>query len=897
MLLRALSTLYTAVLVAVLFLRSSFTPPDPWAEAAPGTKGDHLARWRYEFDKLKDPATGDIPLHIRKRELAFARTLPSRERMNGAQKGSAIQNINWEFRGPENLGGRTRAMAVDVSNENVLIAGGVSGGMWRSEDKGQTWARTSKLSDLKSVTCLVQDKRPGKTNVWYYGTGEARANSAGMKTQYYGDGISRSTDGGRSWQQLDATVSRTPHRFDDFDYIMELAVDPSNLTEDEVYCATTRAIYRSTDGGINWDVVLGSASGNGSYASLHATHSGVMYATIPSQSQSSGIYRSVDGITWVNITPSTFSRDFERAVIASAPLDEDQVYIFMSTPADATFTHTLLKYTYLDGDGRGEGNGAWEDRSEFLPPDLEAYDSYCMALAVHATDPNMVYLGGSRLYRSPNGFASHTGRATISRGEGPFHADQHVIAPVASKPNEYYVANDGGVYHTDNINDVELTWSDRNQGYVTSQFYTVAVDHETDGSDLVMGGLQDNGTWISQGNTRDWLEVWGADGGFAKIMEQGSIVYAAWQSGVIYRLRLDEFGSVYDWTRIDPMHAWNYLFINPYAVDPNDNSVVYTAEGQNIWRTTDGLLLENSSDDPATVGWTWFRAATNQQVTALSVSRKPENILYYGTRNGQIYRMDNASDETSTPRLISSGKGLPAGYVSAISIDPYNADRVMVSYSNYGILSIAFTSDGGETWSIVSGNLEENANGTGAGPAVKWVATLPARDKTVYLAGTTTGLYSTYKLDGMNTVWVQEAESLIGNTVVDMIDVRHYDGFVAVATHGSGVYSAKIDIQGGPLRADETPTKPTLALSVSPNPSNTYSRIAFELQEYSPVAIQIIDIEGKVVYSQHADFPAGRHAVKWNGLDRFNQPVPAGAYTISVRAANGEDRRRIVRVK
>lgn len=734
------------------------------------------------------------------------------------------------------------------------------------------------------------------THIWYYGTGEARANSAGMKTQYYGDGISKSTDGGRSWQQLDATVSRTPHRFDDLDYIMELAVDPSNLLQDEVYCASTRAIYRSVDGGINWEVVLGSPSGGGSYASIYSTSTGVMYATIPSQSQFSGIYRSIDGIKWVNITPIIFSRSFERAVIAAAPSSEDEVYFFMSTPADPV-KHTLLKYTYLDGDGKGEGNGAWEDRSQFLPGDVQSYNSYCMTIAVHETDPNMVYLGGSRLYRSPNGFSSSNGLATISRGEGAFHADQHVLARVPGSPNAWYAGNDGGVYFTDNINAAELFWQDCNQGYVTSQFYTVAVDHETDGSDLVMGGLQDNGTWLSQSASRDWIELWGADGGFAKIMEQGNVVYAAWQNGVIYRLRLDETRSVYDWTRIDPQYAWDYSFINPYVVDPNDNNILYTAEGQNIWRTTEGLILQNHTDDPTPIGWTWFRAATGQQVTALSVSRKPENILYFGTRTGQIYRMDQASDETSKPRNISNGKSLPGGYVSSISIDPYNADRVMVSYSNYGVLSIAFTMDGGETWSIVAGNLEEDPDGTGSGPGVKWVATLPSKDKTIYFAGTTTGLYSTDKLDGMNTVWVQEAESLIGNTVVDMIDVRHYDGFVAVATHGNGIYSAKIDIQGGPVKVATSQHSSSLAININPNPANDYSRIGFELREFSPIEIQIFDIAGKLVFAHRDQLPAGRHAVKWNGLDQFNSPTPAGMYTVLIRTAYAEDRRKLVRVK
>lgn len=896
MLVRTLLTvLYSTLLFVALSGQHSFREARPVGLAAPGTESDPNARWRYEFEKLKDPRTGEIPPNIRARELAFARTLPSRDRQNVAFKALASQNVDWQFRGPDNLGGRTRALGVDVSDPDVIIAGGVSGGMWRSEDKGETWSRTSKLSDLKSVTCLVQDTRDGHTNTWYYGTGEARANSAGLKTEYYGDGLSKSTDGGKSWFQLEATLSRTPHRFDDFDYIMSLATDRSNLAQDEIYAATTRSIYRSIDGGSKWDLVLG--GGQGGYCEVHATPRGVMYATIHSNSTSAGIYRSTDGVEWVNITPVELALHFERVVIASAPSDEDQVYLLLSTPGAGLNNNTFLKYTYIGGDGTGV-NGMWEDRTAFLPAALQTYWSYCMTLAVNATNPNIVYLGGMDLYRSTNGFTSAAATNRIGGNDYPdHHADQHVLAPVPGKPNTYYSGSDGGVHRTDNINSSNVNWTDLNKGYVTSQFYTVAVDHETDGSDLVMGGLQDNGTWISLDQTTEWQNLWGADGGFSKIVDAGSTVFASWQQGVIYRLTRDGDGYVDGWTRIDPANAWNYEFINPFAVDPNDPNNLYVAEGSSIWRTTEALTIENGTNGPARSGWTKFTAAIDQQVTALSVSREPADILYYGTRNGSIYRLENASDPASKPVSISAGHSLPLGYTSSISIDPLNADRVIIAKSNYGVQSILYTSDAGKSWSYVGGNLEENPDGSGAGPGVKWVATLPAKSGTIYFAGTTTGLYSTEKLDGANTVWIQEAENVIGNTVVDMIDVRYTDGFVAVATHGNGVYSAKLDISGGPKGGATSSETPTLSLNVSPNPSSSFSRIGFELREFSPVEISIIDISGKVVFRHQEQLPSGAHAVRWNGLDQSNRALPSGAYTLHVRTPYADEKRKIVRVR
>lgn len=73
--------------------------------------------------------------------------------------------------GPENIGGRTRALAIDVSDNtsNTILAGGVSGGMWRSTNGGTSWTRVTTLPQLASVTTLAQDTRSGKTNIWYYG--------------------------------------------------------------------------------------------------------------------------------------------------------------------------------------------------------------------------------------------------------------------------------------------------------------------------------------------------------------------------------------------------------------------------------------------------------------------------------------------------------------------------------------------------------------------------------------------------------------------------------------------------------------------------------------------------------------------------------------------------------
>jgi hypothetical protein len=108
-------------------------------------------------------SSGKIPTNVRANELEFAKTLPKNE--------SLVED--WIARGPYNVGGRTRAMALDVNNENVIMAGGVSGGVWRTEDLGANWTKLTSNEMLHNVTCLKQDTRtnnPENPSTWYYGT-------------------------------------------------------------------------------------------------------------------------------------------------------------------------------------------------------------------------------------------------------------------------------------------------------------------------------------------------------------------------------------------------------------------------------------------------------------------------------------------------------------------------------------------------------------------------------------------------------------------------------------------------------------------------------------------------------------------------------------------------------
>jgi hypothetical protein len=337
---------------------------------------------REREEMLRDPRTGRVPDDARAMELKFAERLPKVDGGGDGKNGARLQSSVWTPRGPFNVGGRVRALALDADNENTILAGAASGGMWRSTDGGATWARTTALSDISSVTCVAQDRRAGKRNVWYYGTGEFRGSDVRGGTKLFGDGIFKSTDGGKSWSRLASTVRNQPHVFaSDFTYIHKIVTDPTK-TEDVVYAATYGGIYRSANGGETWTAVLGGntaeTQNKADFSDVVITSTGVLYAAISYSGLAVsnpvyGIYRSTDGINWANITMPDAPERIRRINLGIAPSNENVMYVIAETPsagfqpAGSKTGHSFWKYVYKSGDGSGLAGGSWFNRSENIP--------------------------------------------------------------------------------------------------------------------------------------------------------------------------------------------------------------------------------------------------------------------------------------------------------------------------------------------------------------------------------------------------------------------------------------------------------------------------------------------------------------------------------------------------
>ena len=877
---KALGAISAIVLLVGIFI---FLDPsekvehfDPDPPMGIGVPDDPYGRVQWDILRMKDPVLGHIPDGIRGKELKFAKTLPNK----------ATSKINnWELRGPRNEGGRTRAIAVDIQDDNIMLAGGVTGGVWRTTDNGASWIKTTDPAQIHSVSSIVQDTRAGHEDTWYYGSGEnyGIVSGTGFSVLMGGDGIFKSTDGGQSWTHVPSTISNSPQIYvqnGTFKRVNSIVIDPTDLVNDVVLAAVYDGIYRSTDGGATWAAVLGvdtTSSAHSNYSELEVTRDGVFYASFSDGGPNEGLWRSVDGINWTNIA-SIWPANARRTVIGVDPSNENIVYWFGETPGAGTNGHSLHKYRYLSGDGSGAG-GMWENRSANLPngectgyfnfdfAPINTQSSYDMCIAVHPTDTNTLFIGGTNVYRSTDAFATANSFSWIG---GYFcdvndpknyvypghHPDQQAMTFKHNDPSKLVSGSDGGVAITADCMADPVVWDDRNNGYFTTQFYTVSIEEGDVDSDFIMGGLQDNGTWLALDDdvNNDWANPHGDDGAYCAIPLGRQFYLMTSQRGRLYKKELDVNGNVLAFERIDPtLGTNNYNFINQFILDPHDNNKCYWVSASRLWRNNDlaGIPLNDNYYDRIDTNWELvsdLNLPASQRISTLDISRAQPGTIFYGTQNARLYRGDSLYNGTTTKTEVTSPLFPTGAYMSCIAPNHFDGDEWIATFSNYGVKSIFRTTDGGTSWESISGNLEENSDGSGNGPAVFWASIYPTWDNTEnqYFIGTSTGLYSTDLLDGDNTIWSLEGPTSIGNVVINMMKIRNYDGLMVVGTHGNGIYSGFLD--PAPISVEENTLNGEL--SIYPNPAS--DQVTFELKGITGAfELRILDVNGKRVHTKN----------------------------------------------
>lgn len=812
---------------------------------------DWLGAMEYEFNMIKNPTTGKIPEGIREAELAQAREIYAKQQQEQLQFANRLTAVNaYAFQGPNNLGGRTRAIAYDVRNGTtnaVIMAGGVSGGVFKSIDDGTTWVRKSPTGDHFSCTSLAQDTRTSPASArdtWYYATGEAMGNSASLGPFitstvhgfYLGKGVYKSTDNGETWSHLPGLNSTSLEGFNHrADLISKVVVDP---TTGNVYAAALDAIYRSTDGGTTWSVVLTSGAGgfsSGMMSDIVVSSTGRFYAAFSGLSNTGpaldlpGVWTSTTGasLSWTKIagdgagsSPAGWNADgtYGRVVLAMAPSLESRVYaIYWNGITSSCGGPTPEAEFYYWSDG----TSTWTDISATLPDEVgclagndpfAVQTGYDLVIAVKPDDPATVFIGGTNAYRSTDIGATWTRIGGYSSPADyslylSSHPDIHSFAFKPTSTITMLCGNDGGIQRTTDCTAGTVVWTQINTGYRTYQYYHVTLDPRT-GNTKVLGGAQDNGSTRNiSGTGIDFEMVYGGDGVSVGLNDPAitggtQYEYVGSQLGFINRRpSTDGLGFTTDITPIG--EGGTGIFVTYYKLDADNSQTLYYANDNVLYRTTSASTVSSATWE--TMSGVATAVVSSHDITAMATTRGPYSAstssLFIGASDvsgvissAKLFRLDDPAGvvASTSPVDITSGSFPASAFISSIAVNPRNDDTIIVTFSNYGVTgNVWWTGNANSatpTWTNVEGLLTLPSYRSSA------IHTVPGSTEVQYYVGTSVGLYRSGTGFPSTPGWTQEGPSDIGNAVVSSLALRPVDGKLLAGTHGYGMWSTSLSL-------------------------------------------------------------------------------------------------------
>jgi len=809
-------------------------------------------RERHEFNMQKNPVTGEIPIEEKEKE--YLNALTAKE--NASNRTTTSTYVS---RGPTNLGGRTRAMAVDISDatSNTIIAGGVSSGLFRTTNGGASWTKVSSNGEIHNVTALAQDPRSGFENIWYYGTGEWSGNSASLGSSYRGFGVWRSTDSGVTWSQLASTAAGDFEVFDNYlDYIMALEVSPLN---GDLMVAATGKIYR-LPGGTGTATVELEESGSGTgWTDVVINGAGVVYAAIEGTSPENGVWTSPTGNgSWTRIASNGSPTGWfssGRLVLASSESNNDIIYALYNNGGSGTIEADLWQYD--------AGTTTWTDYSSKLPDepggDLAGNDpfaiqgGYDLVVEVKPDDEDFVVIGGTNAYKIADivndatfvrigGYASNFSYAIYSVGGTEHHPDIHALEFDPNNNDVLFSGTDGGVHSTPDITAGSIPWTSLNNNYQTYQFYHVALDPTT-GSNAVIGGAQDNGTKIggtdvgAVDNTT-MSSYYGGDGvGVGITRRNGGANYQFYYGSQNGNIRTNYPG----FRSIIPAGS-SSQFVTYFHLDPVNDNALYYAGQSSLYRTTDAENVTTAVDAS-----NWQNLVTVPTFESLrSFATSPEaynastSYLLIGGQNGGVFRLDdpqNAASASAAVNITPAGASTGAGsIVSGLAIHPTNSDIAMAVYANYGITSIYVTTNATAatpTWTLAERNLDAHS--------IRSAAIAEVGAETIYFVGTARGLYSS--ADPVNVDWDIEGQNEMGLAVISQLVYRPADNKMIIGTHGNGMWETTVE---NTLSVDSFEQE-VKSISIYPNPAQSEINFKTNINLNDNANYSIIDISGKVV--------------------------------------------------
>ncbi|ELR68233.1 hypothetical protein C900_00587 [Fulvivirga imtechensis AK7] len=702
-----------------------------------------------EIEMTKSPVLGYPPTH--KKIEAFRETQRLLQKKANAK---AIANVEWTERGPNNVGGRTRALMFDPNDETgkKVWAGAVAGGIWYNNDitdANSQWQNVDDFMANIAISTITYD--PQNTNTYYAGTGLI------FTQDVRGGGIWKSEDAGATWNHLSSTLTDNN---EDFLYVQKIVITPDS----KIVVATSSGIQVSTNGGTSWENTF-----EQTVTDIDLASDGTFYIS----NYSGDIFKSTDDAeTWENI----LSGSGFRVELASAP--SNPLVVYAVSEANNRSDVGYFKKT-VDG---GEN---WEDitipkyqnqNCSVSSSDFTRGQSFFdLILAVYPNDPNSVIVGGIDLHRSTDGgdnwqlLSYWTGNCADY-----VHADQHAILFKDGSSTTALFGNDGGVFYSENLDENVPEFEERINGYNTALFYACAATN-VGASNTYLAGAQDNGSRLfTEPGINSTPEVTGGDGAFCFIDQDNPDIMI---TSYVYNNYYRSLNGGASFQSFADDNESNGRFINPADYDDETN-ILYAAYAPNQLAVYSGL--SEATVDKATKSI----SINNQRISHVKVSPYTENRIFIGNGLSQVYLVDNANTNPQLTR-IDNDQFPPNGYVSSIEIGSGD-DHLLVTLSNYDIVSVWETKDGGDTWTNKEGNLPNMP--------IRWGLYNPENRNEVLLA-TEFGVWSTDDISVETPEWEPTVEGL-ANVKCMMLQYRESDRQVVVATFGRGLFTTNVFVDG-----------------------------------------------------------------------------------------------------
>ena len=491
--------------------------------------------------------------------------------------------------------------------------------------------------------------------------------------------------------------------------------------------------------------------------------------------------------TAADVGSGQFPERLSIAISASNPL------ILYAATALFDATSTLVSHIYKTTDGAQSWTdlpGVSGSTSFNVKHYLRSQSFYDNTIVVSPFDSNVVVAGGVAYIRSINGGSTF---AEPSSATYP-HADAHDLRYQGST---LYVANDGGIWSSI---DNGATFTDKNTGLVTRQFYAIANDPVN--RNRVLAGAQDNGTsFRNDAGGTSWTDVLPGDGMECAINPLApTFAYGTSQAGQIYRTRNAGAGTPF-FFYIGPNYGLlGHSFFTFLTMDPSMPTTIYTGNDR-VWRSTDGGDTWSALPKKTTGGSSW----PGYEVSAIAVARSNSYILMVALRNLIFRSTDGGSTWAQTisglPAQVLTPNGQLLNQINNIEIDPKDPNTAYAALATVLGVSVYQTTNGGMSWTALSNGLPAFA---------AQVVRVDPTDSNVLYCGTDVGVYRSMD---RGVSWSRFGTGLPNSSVQDL-RITDDASILRVGTHGRGAWELQIQPTGNALPT-ATITSPGSTLTAS----------------------------------------------------------------------------------